>query len=32
MRTLIGLSGDYVTFAQTGQKSNFKLVAADLES
>ena len=31
MGTLTGLSGEYVTFDQNGQKCNFKLVAADLE-
>ena len=32
MWTLTGLSGEYVTFDQNGEKSNFKLVAADLEN
>ena len=32
MWPLTGLSGEYVTFDQNGEKSNFKLVAADLEN
>ena len=32
METLTGLSGEYVTIDQNGQKCNLKLVAADLEN
>ena len=32
MWTLTGLSGEYVTFDQNGQKCNCKLVVADLEN
>ena len=31
MGTLIGLSGEYVTFDQNGQKCKLKLMAADRE-